>query len=52
MPARIPAHWINNRWSQEWGGLVEAASLDRYFTNRTPESPKVFNALENATGSM
>jgi len=38
VPARIPAHWINNRWSQEWGGLVEAASLDRYFTNRTPES--------------
>ncbi len=38
VPNRIPAHWINNRWSQEWGGLVEAASLDRYFTNRTPES--------------
>ena len=38
VPAHIPAHWINNRWSQEWGGLVEAASLDRYFTNRTPES--------------
>ena len=38
VPDRIPAHWINNRWSQEWGGLVEAASLDRFFTNRTPES--------------
>ncbi len=38
VPDRIPAHWINNRWSQEWGGLVEAASLDRYFTNRTSES--------------
>lgn len=38
VPKRIPAHWINNRWAQEWGGLVEAASLDRYFTNRTPES--------------
>ncbi len=38
VPNRIPAHWINNRWSQEWGGLVEAASLDSYFTNRTPES--------------
>ena len=38
VPKRIPAHWINNRWAQEWDGLVEAASLDRYFTNRTPES--------------
>jgi len=38
VPKKIPAHWINNRWAQEWGGLVEAASLDRYFTNRTPES--------------
>ena len=38
VPKRIPAHWINNRWGQEWGGLVPAASLDRYFTNRSPES--------------
>src|SRR5437867_4923066 len=26
VPKRIPAHWINNRWSQEWPDLVEAAS--------------------------
>ncbi len=38
VPKRIPAHWINNRWSQEWDGIVEAAKLDRYFSNRTPES--------------
>lgn len=38
VPKRIPAHWVNNRWAQEWDGLVEAAALDRYFTNRTPES--------------
>ncbi len=38
VPKLMPAHWINNRWSQEWGGLVAAASLDRYFTNRSPES--------------
>src|SRR5437764_1211865 len=37
VPKRIPAHWINNRWSQEWDGVVEAANLDRYFTNRQPE---------------
>jgi peptidyl-dipeptidase A len=35
---RIPAHWINNRWSQQWDGIVEAAKLDSYFTNRTADS--------------
>src|SRR5207245_4011556 len=25
VPKKIPAHWINNRWAQEWTGLVEAA---------------------------
>lgn len=37
VPKRIPAHWINNRWSQEWSGLVGAANLDRYFESRAPE---------------
>ena len=37
VPKRIPAHWINNRWSQEWTGIVEAAKLDRYFEGRTAE---------------
>jgi peptidyl-dipeptidase A len=37
VPKKIPAHWINNRWSQEWTGLVEAASLDKYFEGRNPE---------------
>jgi len=37
VPKRIPAHWINNRWSQEWGGLVEAADIDDRFKDRTPE---------------
>lgn len=36
VPKRIPAHWINNRWAQEWGGLVEAANLDTYFEKRDP----------------
>ncbi len=36
VPKRIPAHWINNRWSQEWGGLVDAANIDRYFEGRDP----------------
>ncbi|MBI4607294.1 MAG: M2 family metallopeptidase [Planctomycetes bacterium] len=33
----IPAHWINNRWGQNWTGIVEAADLDPYFKDRTPE---------------
>lgn len=37
VPKRIPAHWINNRWSQEWSGLVEGVDYDRYLTNRAPE---------------
>ena len=37
VPKKIPAHWINNRWSQEWTGLVEAANIDKYFTDRSAE---------------
>ncbi|HKB88964.1 MAG TPA: M2 family metallopeptidase, partial [Opitutaceae bacterium] len=37
VPKRIPAHWINNRWSQEWTGLVEAANIDDRFKGKTPE---------------
>jgi peptidyl-dipeptidase A len=36
VPNRIPAHWINNRWSQEWNGLVEAADVDRFLEGRDP----------------
>src|SRR2546425_6945049 len=37
VPKKIPAHWINNRWAQEWPDLVEAANLDKYFNGRKPE---------------
>ncbi len=37
VPKKIPAHWINNRWSQEWTGLVEAANIDDRFKGREPE---------------
>src|SRR5881398_4059059 len=30
VPKEIPAHWINNRWSQEWPSLVDAANIDKY----------------------
>ena len=37
VPKRIPAHWINNRWSQELTGLVEAADIDDRSKGRDPE---------------
>ncbi len=37
VPNKIPAHWLNNRWAQNWTGLVEAADLDPYFKDKTPE---------------
>ena len=37
VPNKIPAHWITNRWAQEWPGLVEAANIDKYFEGRKPE---------------
>ena len=36
VPKKIPAHWINNRWAQQWEGLVEAANVDKYFQGRDP----------------
>lgn len=37
VPKRIPAHWLNNRWSQEWPGMIEAANLDPVFGQKSPE---------------
>ena len=37
VPKRIPAHWLNNRWSQEWPGIVEAAKLDDFFKGRSAD---------------
>ena len=37
VPKLIPAHWINNRWSQEWPGIVEAANLDERFKGKSSE---------------
>jgi len=36
-PKRIPAHWVGNRWAQEWPGLVEAADLDDLFKSKSPQ---------------
>jgi peptidyl-dipeptidase A len=37
VPKRIPAHWLDNRWAQEWPGLAEGADLDPFFKDRSPE---------------
>ncbi|MDB4965949.1 MAG: Angiotensin-converting enzyme [Myxococcales bacterium] len=38
VPKLIPAHWINNRWSQEWGSVAEGAvDLDPLFKDKSPE---------------
>ncbi len=36
VPKLIPAHWLNNRWSQEWPGLVEGIDLDPLLKGRAP----------------
>lgn len=37
VPDQLPAHWIGNRWGQEWPGLVEGIDLDNLFKDKTPE---------------
>lgn len=33
----IPAHWLSNRWGQNWPGLVEGVDMDAPFQGKTPE---------------
>ncbi len=37
VPARIPAHWLPNRWGQEWQALTPSSSLDAAFQGKTAE---------------
>jgi peptidyl-dipeptidase A len=37
VPKRIPAHWIDNRWSQEWGGIAPVPNLDDRFKDKNGE---------------
>lgn len=37
VPKLIPAHWIGNRWCQEWPGLVDSVDLDPLFKDKSPE---------------
>lgn len=33
----LPAHWLNNRWSQNWPGLAPGVDLDPLFKGKTPQ---------------
>lgn len=37
VPDRIPAHWLGNRWSQAWPGIVDGVDLDNLFKDKKPE---------------
>ena len=37
LPKRIPAHWLANRYGQEWPGLVAAADIDAAVAQHPPE---------------
>jgi peptidyl-dipeptidase A len=44
-PKMIPAHWIGNRWAQEWPGLIDEANLDPLFKGSSPET--IVKSAEN-----
>jgi len=37
LPDQIPAHWLADRWGQQWPGLAEDVDLDDLFRGRKPE---------------
>ncbi len=37
VPDLIPAHWLGNRWAQEWPGLVAGIDLDRPLQHAEPK---------------
>jgi peptidyl-dipeptidase A len=45
VPRLMPAHWLSNRWAQQWPGLVEETSLDPLFKGATAES--IIKSSEN-----
>ena len=34
---KIPAHWLSNRWGQDWPGLVEGIDMDAPFKGKPEE---------------
>ncbi len=37
VPALIPAHWLGNKWAQDWPGIVEGVDLDALVAGRDPK---------------
>jgi peptidyl-dipeptidase A len=37
VPDQLPAHWLPNRWGQNWPGIVQAVNLDELFREKSPE---------------
>jgi peptidyl-dipeptidase A len=37
VPEKIPAHWLPNRWAQEWGAMEPVPGLDEAFRGRSAE---------------
>ena len=33
----IPAHWLTNRWAQNWVGLAPGVDMDPWFAAKTPQ---------------
>ena len=52
--SRIPAHWLDNRWGQEWPGMVAAANLDDTSKAASPSGssrpPNSFRAASASPG--
>jgi peptidyl-dipeptidase A len=37
VPEEIPAHWLPNRWGQNWPGIIEGLNLDDLFREKSKE---------------
>ncbi len=37
VPEKLPAHWVPNRWGQNWPGIVQAVNLDAAFKDKSKE---------------
>lgn len=37
VPDRLPAHWLPNRWGQNWPGLIKSVNLNEPFSSKTKE---------------
>jgi peptidyl-dipeptidase A len=45
VPKLIPAHWIGNRWAQQWPGLIDETNLDQLFKGSSAET--IVKSAEN-----